>query len=441
MRQLIGLGLGLVLGCCVLPAVSQTGDRTRLDSPQRESGWAGTLGGTWHWRLPDSPNGLHPTQSWHATGSTPDGDIYVAGMDHRTNAALYRIDTRSGTLAYVGDARSASEAAHNWLPGETAQKFHTRPLWHRGKVYVATMDRSDLDPAYLERRGFHWYAYDPGQSRFTDLSASEPGGSALPHGNLVTLASDPVRNVIYGAGVPTGTIVRYDVATGRTQDLGRPASYRQPYVYTGRVMWVDARGRLYFTASNWDEPAVHDHVHYYDPETGFGEETGWRLKDGMALETGQCLEGGRWCVFGDDRGHIYRFDQAAHTWTYLGQVETGKKAGWDGVEFWLFAVAPDGKSLYVATSTSPRPSEDTALYEFDLATGRTQRLCALADLDPALTHRHIHTGYDAWDAQGRFYFASFGYPDDSAVLVSRIDPLRLKADLARRAELKGAAGK
>ncbi|WP_267361651.1 MULTISPECIES: hypothetical protein [unclassified Methylobacterium] len=431
--------LSTALAFFALPALGQTTEQQNLRPRDIAAGWAGSLDGTWHWRLPDTPNGLHPTQSWHATGSTPDGDIYVSGMDHRTNAALYRIDTRARALRYVGDARSASEAAHNWLPGETAQKFHTRPLWHAGKIYVATMDRSNLDPEYLGRRGFHWYAHDPSLGRLTDLSAGEPGGSAVPHGNLVTLASDPVRNVIYGAGVPTGTIYRYDVATGQTQDLGRPASYQQPYVYTGRVMWVDAHGRLYFTASNWDEPAAHDHVHYYDPQTGFGEETDWRLKDGMALETGQCMEGGLVCFFGDDRGHIYRFDQAWHTWTYLGQVDTGKVPGWNGFEFWLFAVAPDGKSVYVATSTSPRPSEDTALYEFDFGSGRTRRLCALAELDPALAHTHVHTGYDAWDTEGRFYFASFGYSGDSAVLVSRIDPARLKAAIVRRAKALDAS--
>lgn len=431
MRQLVLLGV--VLAVCAMPAVGQTADQQSPRPDGIETGWAGALDGIWNWRLPDTPNGLHPTQSWHATGSTPDGDIYVGGMDHKTNAALYRIDARAGTLRYVGDARSASEVAHNWLPGETAQKFHTRPLWHRGRIYVATMDRSDLDESYQERRGFHWYAYDPGRDTFTDLSASEPGGSAVPHGNLVTLASDPVHNVIYGAGVPTGSIYRYDVASGHTQDLGRPASYKQPYVYTGRVMWVDARSRLYFTASNWDEPAVHDHVHYYDPETGFGEEKDWLLKDGMALETGQCMDGGKRCVFGDDRGHVYRFDQDAHTWAYLGQVETGKKAGWGGVEFWLFAMNPDGKSAYVATSTSPRPSEDTSLYTFDFARGQTRRLCTMAELDPALEHLHVHTGYDAWDAQGRFYFASFDGSPEHGVIVTRIDPSRFEAALVRSA--------
>jgi outer membrane protein assembly factor BamB len=384
-----------------------------------EMGWRGKLDGTWHWALPNTPNGLKPSQSWHAIGSSPDGNIYVGGMDHLTNSALYRLNARDGSLHYVGDARSASEAAQNWMPEETAQKFHTRPLWHRGKVYVATMDRSDLSDAYLARRGFHFYAYDPNLNRFADLSAAEPGGTAAAHGNLVTLASDPDRDVIYGAAVPTGEIFRYDVARGRTELLGRPASYAQKYVYTGRVMWVDSRGRLYFTASNPKDPSVHGHVHYYDPETGFGEEKDWVLQDGQALELGQCSDGGRKCVFSDDRGHIYQFSQDEHSWTYVGQAKPGQI----GTQIWLMAVV--GNKVYVATSTSPRPSETTALYRFDLTTGITHWLCAWADLDPALKGLHVHTGYDAWDSEGRFYFTSFDGNPDQRVIVTRIDPARL----------------
>jgi hypothetical protein len=285
MRRLVSLLLVYV----AVASLGSDGFGQTPSPPNREAefGRRSKLDGVWQWTLPGTPNGLRPTQSWHATSSSPDGDIYVAGMDHATNAALYRLEWRVGKLHFVGDARSASEVVRNWLPGETAQKFHTRPLWHRGKIYVATMDRSTLDDAYLTRRGFHWYAYDPAANIFKDLSVSEPGGSAVAHGNIVTLASDPTRNVIYGAGVPTGEIYRYDVALGRTNILGRPASYDQPYVYTGRVMWVDSRGRLYFTASNSKSPSVFGHVHYYDPKTGFGERKDWPLQEGQALEVGQ----------------------------------------------------------------------------------------------------------------------------------------------------------
>jgi hypothetical protein len=421
----------LALICLAVVSID-SGAFGQIPSPpirEAEVGWRGKLDGIWNWTLPNTPNGLQPTQSWHATASSPDGDIYVAGMDHATNAALYRLQWREGTLQFLGDARSASEGVRNWMPGETAQKFHTRPLWHRGKIYVATMDRSTLDDEYLTRRGFHWYAYDPGPNNFTDLSASEPGGSAVAHGNVVTLASDPVRNVIYAAGVPTGEIYRYDVALGRTDVLGRPASYDQSYVYTGRVMWVDSRGRLYFTASNSKSPSVYGHVHYYDPETGFGERKDWPLQDGQALEVGQCLAKEKQCIFSDDKGHVYRFDYDGPSWSYLGQIAIGQQA--TSTYIWLFDVTADASKVYTATSTSPEPSDLTSLYEFDLRTGKTQRLCTLAELDPSLRDLHVHTGYDAWDPEGRFYFASFNGQPNQPVILTRVDPTRLKAALSK----------
>ena len=395
-----------------------------------EVGRRGKLDGIWQWILPDTPNGLRPTQSWHATASSPDGDIYIAGMDHVTNTALYRLKSREGRLQFVGDARSASEALKNWMPGETAQKFHTRPLWHRGKIFVATMDRSTMDDEYLTRRGFHWYAYDPGSNNFTDLSALEPGGSAVAHGNVVALASDPARNVVYGAGVPTGEIYRYDVARGRTDILGRPRSYDQSFVYTGRVMWVDSRGRLYFTASNSKSPSVHSHVYYYDPETGFGERKDWLLQDAQALEVGQCLAKEKQCFFSDDKGHVYRFDDDGPSWSYLGQIETGRPAmAQPPTYIWVFHVTADATKAYTATSTSPQPSVFTSLYEFDLRTGKTQLLCNFEEMDPDLRDLHIHTGYDAWDPEGRFYFASFNGQPNQPVVLTRVDPRRLKAAL------------
>jgi hypothetical protein len=112
----------------------------------------------------------------------------------------------------------------------------------------------------------------------------------------VTLA----RNFIYGAGVPTGEIYRYDVDHGRTDVLGRPHLFDRPYVYTGRVMWVDPRGRLYFTASAPDNPSVYAHVYYYDPEAGFGERKDWPLQEAQALEVGQCWAKLKQCIFSDD---------------------------------------------------------------------------------------------------------------------------------------------
>jgi hypothetical protein len=384
------------------------------------TGWSGGLDGVWHWRLPDTPNGLRPTQSWHATGAAPDGTIYVGGMDHATNSALYRLEPRRGVLRLVGDARSASEAAGNWQPGETAEKFHTRPLWHDGKVYVASMDRSTMDDAYLSRRGFHWYAYDPARDSFRDLSAAEPGGTGAPHGGLVTLAADPARNLIYGAGVPTGEIFRYDVARGRTQNLGRPPSFDRPYVYTNRMMWVDSRGRLHFTAGGPD-PSIYGHVHTWDPDRGFGERRDWPLQGELALEVGQWMADRKTCFLADAEGHVYRFGDEGPSWSYLGKADLPRF-------LWVFHVSAGGEKAWLATSQG----RASALYEFDLAAGRTRRLCALAELGADLAGLDLHTGYDAWDGEGRFYFTSFSSAPGRGVLVTRVDPLRVEAALGRR---------
>lgn len=413
----VSLGLAALL---IIPSPG-SGQISSLSRANENMGRRGALDGVWLWTLPDTPNGLRPTQSWHATGSSPNGDIYVGGMDHQTNSALYQLNWQTGALRLVGDARSASEAANNWQPGETAQKFHTRPLWHNGKIYVATMNRSTLDDVYLNERGFHWYAYDPAQNRFDDLSASEPAGTAVDHGNVVTLASDPQRNVIYAAGVPTGEIFRYDVSSGRTTRLGRPAGYDQHFVYSGRIMWVDNRGRLYFTASNPDSPSVFAHIFYYDPETGFGERKDWPLKIAQALEVGQCIDAGKHCFFSDDKGHIYRFDDDGPSWSYLGQLDLRQPA-----YVWLFNVAPDGNTAYIGTSFQS-DGKAGALFAFDLRTMTTKTLCNFADLDPSLKNLNAHTGYDAWDPEGRFYFASFDGASRAHVIVTRLDIRRLEA--------------
>jgi hypothetical protein len=270
--------------------------------------------GVWYWTLPDAPNGLRPIQSWSGAGAASNGDIYVAGMDHRTNSALYRLPPGDDPaapgpiLGYVGDARSASEAAGNWAADEVAEKFHTRPTWYKSRVYVATLSHSQLDDGYAAKRGFHWYAYDLADGAFHDLSAGEEGGTGARHGGLVSITVDADRGVIYGAMVPTGDILAYDLGLGRTRRIGRP-DYRREYVYAGRAMWLDRRGRLYFTAGNPRSgpasggpynPAVFNHVRYYDPETGlFGEMPDWQLHDQRAIDAARCFRDAGICYLSD----------------------------------------------------------------------------------------------------------------------------------------------
>jgi hypothetical protein len=333
-------------------------------------------------------------------------------------------------LSYVGDARSASEAVGNWEAGEVAEKFHTRPTWHGSRVYVATLSHSRLDDGYTAKRGFHWYAYDLADGAFRDLSAGEEGGTGARHGGLVSIAVDADRGVIYGAMVPTGDIYAYDIGPGRTRRIGRP-DYGREYVYAGRAMWLDRRGRLYFTAGNPSgrpasggpyDPAIFNHVRYYDPETGlFGEKPDWELHDQRAIDAARCFPEAGVCYLSDNVGHVYRFSEAGPDgpkWEYVGSI--GQQTTSEHGNSWVFQVRDGGDRAYLLTTKGK-------LFVMDLRTGRITSALDFFELEPSCKGLQLY-GFDAWDGNGRFYFAAFGRPGApfNARLVA-IDPDRLVA--------------
>src|SRR4030042_440941 len=104
---------------------------------QSVAGRAGKIDGVMSWLVPRTQYLQSPQQSWYSAGSAPNGDLYFSVCDHATNAELFRIDVSNDTCYYAGDARSASQAVNNWKTGETCEKFHTRPTYFKGRVYVS----------------------------------------------------------------------------------------------------------------------------------------------------------------------------------------------------------------------------------------------------------------------------------------------------------------
>jgi hypothetical protein len=78
-------------------------------------------------------------------------------------------------------------------------------------------------------------------------------------------------------------------------------------------------------------------------------------------------------------------------------------------------VSADGKKAYILTSSlgpiPADPKKPNFLYQFDLTTKTTRKLASLPDLDSRLALSNRHTGYNAWDSEGRFYFTSFAIYD------------------------------
>src|ERR1043165_8587526 len=149
-RRDTAIGTRRVLGALALlelAACSPLGDETdttsasvsarhQQDNLPASAPTGGLLPGTTTWVVPGTPNGLVVNQSWFSVAGLPDGNVYMGACDHTTNSALYRLNPNHDMVRYLGAARSASEAVNNWLPGETAEKFHVRPLWYRGRVML-----------------------------------------------------------------------------------------------------------------------------------------------------------------------------------------------------------------------------------------------------------------------------------------------------------------
>lgn len=389
---------------------------------------AGNIDGVTVWQLPDAPNGDKPDQCWLAVGSDIDGEIYISGHDHINNSMLYRLHQSDDVVRWVGDAQTASEAVSNWLPGETAEKFHTRPLEHDGHVYVATLDSSNMNSDYLNTRGFHWYGYEQANNALLDLSVSEPNGVGAPNIQIVTIQKDVQNNLLYGMSIPENKLVRYDIANGQTTVLGKPNDWTG-FFYSNRFMWVDSRGRVYMTGGSsrnqWNQgesASTFDHVWYYDPATGFGELNNFAMQGANALEVGQWDRAREVLYTADDQGNIYRFVDSTAAWNFVGQANF---SGVSGVpKTWVFQLSADAKKIYIGVSDVSYPN---SIWEFDIATGTTSELAKISELDTVASSQDFITGYDSWDNNGSFYISNFSMFNGVNTFMLGINPVRIKA--------------
>ena len=346
---------------------------------------------------------------------------------------LYRLDESTGVLNWVGDARTASEQADNWRATETAEKFHTRPTHHNDRMYVATLDRSSIDGAFFETRGFHWYAFDPADNSFVDLSVTESDGVGAKHLQVVSIAPDVVNNRIYGITIPENKVLYLDVEEQKTTVVGNPEEW-EGYFYSNRFMWTDSNGHLYFTGGTeriqWnrgEDPRVLSAVWKYDPQAGF-EKTDFQLEALSAIEVGQWDSERQNLYVSDDMGHIYRFTDADGSWEYLGRPDfpAGETSSGNN-KVWVFQLDPNGETIYLGRSDNfGAPNE---IWQFDIASSQSSILAELPDLDSSAGSEDFITGYDAWDRSGNFYISAFSMYDNENAYLIGINPSELRTAL------------
>ena len=410
----------------------------------KNGGWAGKIADTKAWDCPNTLNGLMPDQNWHCVATDPNGEVYVGGMDHLTNSALYRLYQKDDTLRCVGDAKQASTDANNWQSGETCQKFHMHPTYHDGNIWVASTDRTDIGPGYLQSRGFHWYRYDIAKNKFIDVSAQESSGVAIPHLQLIPIAVDPVRNLLYGMSNSIGYVVKHDIALNKTWNLGKPPTWTsQQYIYIARFVWCDSRGRVYFSAGNeraqWymgEDKTVYNNLYYYDfTSNQMGKADGFALQGANSIECGAWNREHTRLYASSDLGQLYCFDDSAQTWTYLGRPDFAG-TGTEGIKVWSIQVTPNGRSLYVG-----RCDNADGYSEFDLATKTSKPIFSVKELDDKAASFGYLTGYETWDRNGNFYFAMHSMWDGKPVVLVRANTVKIKVAKGMLPELVLATAK
>jgi hypothetical protein len=413
---------------------------------QTVDGSEGKQDGVTRWRLPDpdGPYSFDPIQCWFGVGSDPDGYVYVVGSDHVNNSALYRIDPDTDKLHCLGDAKSAAAAANNLHNGETFEKFHVRPTWLDGRVYVASMDYSGHDNDYTNYRGFHWFAYDIADDAFIDVSADDPDGDGVggEHAQLVAITADAKNGLLYGLSNPRAHLFQLDVATGASVDLGKHPAIDDNITFPGRYLWVNDDGRVHFTYDNGSLDG-YECVYYWDPDDGFGRREDWELQNGVDdmypggwhisgnhIQAGQWSADGRRCYLSDRVGSVYRYDRDEDSFAYLGQAGFGDAGDDDAFSSRMLQLSRDESTIYwVNDKYWGREYPGYVLCAFDVETGASTVIDQLDDLDGDAGREsfNYHSGYDAWDNQGRFVMVSFGNTGtNDNVAVTRIDPVRLK---------------
>ena len=146
-----------------------------------------------------------------------------------------------------------------------------------------------------------------------------------------------------------------------------------------------------------------------------------------AIEVGQWDRRRENLYVSDDQGNIYRFNDAAASWTFLG-----RPAFSSSLKTWVFQLSADEEKIYIGLSDGGQPN---AIYEYDIASGNSSELLEINDLDATVASENFITGYDSWDSRGAFHISNFSMYDGDNAYMLGINPVRIKVEKGLLPEL------
>jgi hypothetical protein len=351
--------------------------------------------------------------TYNGMGAASDGRIYyvLSSERHDTAGQMYVFDPATGQIRHLGDLTEVSGEKTKRVIAQG--KSHVNFIESDGKLYFAThigyysiidgMEKMGVPPAgWGKYPGGHFLAYEMKSGRFEDLGLA-PGGEGI-----LAINMDKRRKRIYALTWPTGRLLRHDLQSRETKDLG--TFFRGGENGTGaeyrticRSLAIDPRdGAVYFSTGEgtihrlrYDSDAVEsvtgddlrkDYFGFYDPSSPGHMAYNWRQ---VFWNPGDNEAYG---VHGNS-GYLFRFDPKSERVEVLDRITSrpSRSSGmYDQFSYGYlgFTLGPDARTIYYLTGgpvyvdgKRVRGKESTAkgeakgtenlhLVTWDIATGR-----------------------------------------------------------------------
>lgn len=292
-----------------------------------------------HWEYED----FKADSSWRKNWISIDGALYNAEDDRvylgitSFDADIFRAyDRKSGTFIDLGYSRVAD-------PYDA--KFHRSMTWWNkdGCLYAAIALLHDIDH-YWDAPGGAIVRYDP------KTGSLEKIGIPLPHVYIQSICLDQERGVIYGQTFTPERMIRFDIATCQSQDLGPLSSAM--VMAQGENIELDDNGCAWcgwsLTRAWQDLPGVDSHrLCKFDPKTEKIRyfDTGLPKPDGSYgyVKVEGIFNLGTGCLYASGgNGSLYRVDTETGKATYLGTPVPDRRS-----RLTVLRLGPDGAAYGV----------------------------------------------------------------------------------------------
>jgi hypothetical protein len=353
------------------------------------------------WKV--NPSGFVPRYSWEAIGQDSKGNVYAGFGGSFSGApedvAIYKINTTTDQLSYLGSLRKTAQAQSNLQNNEAIPKGHASFAYLNGKMWIGTQGFHDITSANLgdlpNYRGAHIFSVDENTGIIDDATRHLPNGVIVPNQGLIDLQALPCRGLLIGLTHPYGDILIYEPKTskveliqGAREHAGQSIARNTLISPSGDVYWTYGYSNLKVYRMNIDEKIVR-----------FAGELN---TNGFLNGRTTTRDGSK--TYSNSYSDLIEIDEVNKTLKIVtpllpaARVEAGERAN----ETWGISFSLDETKIYVQPTNTTKTTPNLELFEINLLTKEVQSVGTGIGAGAV-------TGSDVRDSQGRVYVNLHSY--------------------------------